>query len=1067
MNAMTILVRRAAAITWCGLLGFSSPASAEPPGPSLERRALGISAVERVRDSHRTGGGRSFAERYPHQVWLSRADDIVRKTRCLAERYGVEVGDEALTRELARMLRESQDPDRLQELLDALGNDPVLVKECLVRPVLVERLLRRRVAWDAELQAQARETAARLAAAPSPEELRRAAGADVQLVEARAGSHDDAKSWERPDVLQLQPDELARMAADFPAPGEVSSPRETITGIELRATLEKGGGHLVAIVAEVPKVLAEIWWQQHRDNYQSSLPGRLTAKPGPLSTPKRAHAPKATTSDPGGTWWVDTLPSLGALDHTAVWTGAEMIVWGGMDHAGMLNLGGRYDPVTDTWSPTSLVNAPKPRSHHAAVWTGTEMIVWGGSARGGYTATGGRYDPATDSWRPTTMVDAPTARIHFTEIWTGNEMIVWGCSGGGGTGGRYDPSSDTWTPTSTFLTDRCYHTAVWTGSEMIIWGGYNSGNPGTGARYNPQSDSWTAMTTSGAPPGRSNLAAVWTGSEMLIWGGDNASRGGRYDPQTDTWLPMSSAGSPPVDAEWLTGVWTGEEMLVWGGFSDYTHLDEGGLYDPTTDSWRLTATVGAPCGRRRHTAVWTGEEMIVWGGDSDRILADGGRYDPDADAWIGIETGASPESRYRHTTIWSGAEMIIWGGRSPNTKQTGGRYEPATHTWRETSLIGAPTAREHHTAVWTGARMIAWGGDDSAVGYTATGGVFDPVTNTWLPTETLGAPLGRSLHTAVWTGEAMLIWGGSDHSVKLASGAAYDPSTAIWADIPTPTDVEARLNHTAVWTGTEMIVWGGAGDTGTLASGGRYHPANTTWTPTSTTGAWPSTEHRAVWTGDEMIAWAGDLDRVRIYSPSSDTWSHAGFISRRDAPSMVWSSVGAIAWGGARNGVPQADGAVFNPDSAGHWLVPAPHGLSPRHRHSAVWTGSRMVVWGGHYGSNMGIYTPHLDDDPVVSNVRARQLDDGSGRVEILYDLSDAPAGGATVWVEFSATGTAPYTITPPPSDLSGDVGPGIIAGTDHRILWNARATLPADAQGATYRAAVSAVTPGSSTLSN
>ena len=32
----------------------------------------------------------------------------------------------------------------------------------------------------------------------------------------------------------------------------------------------------------------------------------------------------------------------------------------------------------DTWTATSTTNAPSPREEHTAVWTGTEMIVWGG-----------------------------------------------------------------------------------------------------------------------------------------------------------------------------------------------------------------------------------------------------------------------------------------------------------------------------------------------------------------------------------------------------------------------------------------------------------------------------------------------------------------------------------------------------------------------------------------------------------------------------------------------------------------------------------------------------------------
>ena len=54
------------------------------------------------------------------------------------------------------------------------------------------------------------------------------------------------------------------------------------------------------------------------------------------------------------------------------------------------------------------------------------MIVWGGITTSGYVNTGGRYNPTTDSWIPTTTTGAPGARYQHTSVWTGSEMIVWG-----------------------------------------------------------------------------------------------------------------------------------------------------------------------------------------------------------------------------------------------------------------------------------------------------------------------------------------------------------------------------------------------------------------------------------------------------------------------------------------------------------------------------------------------------------------------------------------------------------------------------------------------------------------
>jgi hypothetical protein len=189
--------------------------------------------------------------------------------------------------------------------------------------------------------------------------------------------------------------------------------------------------------------------------------------------------------DPLADRWTPTSP-VGApwarRNHTAVWTGTEMIVWGGRYHdiwegSTWFDDGGRYDPATDTWTAISVTGAPSGREDHSAVWSGDRMIVWGGYDLSDLD-TGGRYDPVTDSWEPISTLDAPTPRSRHPAVWTGREMVIWGedpetPSPGVGTGGRYDPVADVWTPTS--LADapsrRYTHTAVWTGTHMLVWGG--------------------------------------------------------------------------------------------------------------------------------------------------------------------------------------------------------------------------------------------------------------------------------------------------------------------------------------------------------------------------------------------------------------------------------------------------------------------------------------------------------------------------------------------------------------------------------------------------------------------
>ena len=279
-----------------------------------------------------------------------------------------------------------------------------------------------------------------------------------------------------------------------------------------------------------------------------------------------------------------------------------MIVWGGYyqdppatDH--YVNTGGRYNPNTDNWTATNLTNAPAGRDSHTAVWTGTEMMVWGGEiANSQWVNTGGRYNATTDSWTATSIVNAPPARASHTALWTGSEMIVWGgftFSSQTNTGGRYNPSADSWTATSitNAPTKRWDHTAVWTGNEMIVWGGFGCTDStcqtttylNTGARYSPSTNLWIPTTMTNAPSARESPTALWAGSEMIVWGGffydgnyHYLNTGGRYCAQPSTPLVQSAVsrkthgnvGSFVVDLP-LTGT-AGIECRSGGATNDYT-----------------------------------------------------------------------------------------------------------------------------------------------------------------------------------------------------------------------------------------------------------------------------------------------------------------------------------------------------------------------------------------------------------------------------------------------------------------------------------------------------------------
>lgn len=553
--------------------------------------------------------------------------------------------------------------------------------------------------------------------------------------------------------------------------------------------------------------------------------------------------------------------------HTAVWTGSEMIVWGGDVNATWVNTGGRYNPVTDTWSATATASAPSVRLGHTAVWTGSLMIIWGGQT-GSSVNTGGRYDPSTNTWTATSLVNAPVARNHHTAVWTNTEMIIWGGTNFSSLDsmGRYNPGTDTWSttlPSSGIPKARYDHTAVWTGSEMIVWGGirWYSNFLNEGGKYNPSTNSWTDTSTFGAPSAREYHTAVWTGSQMIVWGGNGITgvvgTGGKYDPGANTWssTPFSGNNIPAARTGHVT-VWTGVEMIVWGGYASW-FVDGGGRYNPATDTWSSTTLLDEPSPRSIPATVWTGTEMIIWGGHQSYRLGDGGRYNPLTDTWSATTMTGAPEARTAHTGVWTGTEMIIWGGQGgTDLLNSGAAYDPASDSWRDISASNAPSAREYHSAVWTGSEMIVWGGENG-VSYK-TGGRYNPSSDTWVSTSTTGAPDERIDGTAVWTGTEMIVWGGNGLYSYLNSGGRYNPATDSWLATSTVSAPNARAFHGAVWTGKEMIVWGGYSALRVEQSGGRYDPATDMWVSTTTSGAPAGVAvHSQVWTGTRMIVWGG------------------------------------------------------------------------------------------------------------------------------------------------------------------------------------------------------------------
>jgi N-acetylneuraminic acid mutarotase len=300
----------------------------------------------------------------------------------------------------------------------------------------------------------------------------------------------------------------------------------------------------------------------------------------------------AEAYDPAARTWRRLPDPPGQPDsfirHSAVWTGSKMLVLGPFSTLS-------FDPASNRWRRL-------PRGHGGfAVWTGSELIAWGGGCCGDAFSDGVAYRPASNTWRK--LPASPLAGSQSpVGAWTGRELIllVGGLSPDGkpwparlARAAAYDPATNRWRRIAPPPAPRYGATAAWDGREVVLVGGRGGPSARTlqrvGFAYDPRTNRWRRLAP--MPSGREQAAALWTGNRLLLWGGQAgcggcsayARRGLAYDPKADRWSPLPrSPLRGRVDA---TVVWTGRSLIVWGGGSGhppYAGLNDGAVYTPAT-----------------------------------------------------------------------------------------------------------------------------------------------------------------------------------------------------------------------------------------------------------------------------------------------------------------------------------------------------------------------------------------------------------------------------------------------------------------------------------------------------
>src|SRR6266516_551953 len=401
-----------------------------------------------------------------------KVEDYLRNSQALEDYWQRPITPDQLQAEMERMASHTKQPGVLREIFAALGNDPFVIAECLARPVLAERVITELYAHDSRFHGELKRRAeADLRTHPSVREMKQTSGMYTEMEWIKSDStpdqdkggsaspEDDAKAngqrrgaedgitlnsreWDetvqklvatfnKPDAAKASAFGVrsrkrgiaAFESADMSAHSKNAAAGEYETlAVGKVSPLREDEGHYYAVAVRNKgkdrlKLATVAWLKEALRSWlakaETQVPVTMAAVSANYTLPVISgqwdiSIPSVACTDDTWTPTSTTNAPAGRYEHTAVWTGSEMIVWGGFNGS-YLNTGGRYNPGTDSWTASSTTSAPAGRYEHTAVWTGSEMIVWGGF-NGSYLNTGGRYNPGTDSWTATSITSAPSVR---------------------------------------------------------------------------------------------------------------------------------------------------------------------------------------------------------------------------------------------------------------------------------------------------------------------------------------------------------------------------------------------------------------------------------------------------------------------------------------------------------------------------------------------------------------------------------------------------------------------------------------------------------------------------------
>jgi hypothetical protein len=251
--------------------------AAAPPLP-FAARVDGVRAVEKARYAFVLDAATPFDDAYPKSVFERRVKREAAEEDVLRREFGMEVTRDLLAAEYDRIEKETRAPDQWEAMKKALGEDRVRVEQVVCRPLLVDRALRARFAFDPKIHAaehqKARDARGAFLGGKTPDGAKqfrlsrrgsRAGNTDEMLARARAdaagpkvlGSGEPNKPDDSP--LPVDPELATVLERELKAKGDVTTILEERDRFSVFRLVTAGADEWLVDGVRVPKRDFENW----------------------------------------------------------------------------------------------------------------------------------------------------------------------------------------------------------------------------------------------------------------------------------------------------------------------------------------------------------------------------------------------------------------------------------------------------------------------------------------------------------------------------------------------------------------------------------------------------------------------------------------------------------------------------------------------------------------------------------------------------------------------------------------------------------------------------------------